>query len=153
MTECVKHILLAKFKDTVTPEMQKDMITRYTLLPNTISTMKGFEWYFCSYIPSLHVLVELRMCHIMLWGEEFVYLCACGCSGKKNLIKLLTEFHILSFFLPSSRSSRVSQSWVYGSLVCSKCFICPFSSIAVLVTNCPPFLSTIPGILLRSFPE
>ena len=41
----IKHILLAKFKDSITPEQEKDLINAYAALPNSISAMKGFEWY------------------------------------------------------------------------------------------------------------
>ena len=45
MAGTVKHILLLKFKDSVTPEQQSVLIEKYAALPNSISAMKGFEWY------------------------------------------------------------------------------------------------------------
>ncbi|KAG0600878.1 hypothetical protein M758_11G068100 [Ceratodon purpureus] len=44
MAGTVKHILLLKFKDSVTPEQQSVLIEKYAALPNSISAMKGFEW-------------------------------------------------------------------------------------------------------------
>lgn len=44
MAGSVKHILLLKFKDSVTPDQQSVLIQKYAALPNSISAMKGFEW-------------------------------------------------------------------------------------------------------------
>jgi hypothetical protein len=58
MAPVIKHILLAKFKDSITPEQEKDLIDAYAALPNSISAMKGFEWcvlhlLFCCFFPDL----------------------------------------------------------------------------------------------------
>ncbi|XP_024358821.1 stress-response A/B barrel domain-containing protein HS1 [Physcomitrium patens] len=44
MSGVVKHILLLKFKDSISPDEQTALIQKYAALPNSISAMKGFEW-------------------------------------------------------------------------------------------------------------
>ena len=41
----VKHVLLAKFKDDVTPERIEELIKDYANLVNLIPPMKSFHWY------------------------------------------------------------------------------------------------------------
>ncbi|GJN32155.1 hypothetical protein PR202_gb20635 [Eleusine coracana subsp. coracana] len=41
----VKHILLAKFKDEVTPERLDQLIRGYAALVNVVPSMKVFHWY------------------------------------------------------------------------------------------------------------
>lgn len=40
----VKHLLLAKFKDDVTPEKIEELISGYANLVNLIEPMKAFHW-------------------------------------------------------------------------------------------------------------
>lgn len=40
----VKHVLLAKFKDDVTPEKIDELIKGYANLVNLIEPMKAFHW-------------------------------------------------------------------------------------------------------------
>ncbi|XP_022636497.1 stress-response A/B barrel domain-containing protein HS1-like isoform X2 [Vigna radiata var. radiata] len=40
----VKHLLLAKFKDDVTPEKIEELIKGYANLVNLIPPMKAFHW-------------------------------------------------------------------------------------------------------------
>jgi len=41
----VKHLLLAKFKDDITPEKIEELIKGYANLVNLIPPMKAFHWY------------------------------------------------------------------------------------------------------------
>ena len=41
----VKHIVLAKFKDDVTPEKIEELIKGYANLVNLVPPMKSFHWY------------------------------------------------------------------------------------------------------------
>jgi hypothetical protein len=40
----VKHILLAKFKDEVTPERMDQLIRGYAALISVVPSMKAFHW-------------------------------------------------------------------------------------------------------------
>lgn len=46
----VKHVLLAKFKDDVTPERIEELIKDYANLVNLIPPMKSFHWYHLLYV-------------------------------------------------------------------------------------------------------
>lgn len=60
MAGTVKHILLLKFKDSVTPEQESELISKYAALPNSISAMKGFEWSVRSISPFLFLSVSVH---------------------------------------------------------------------------------------------
>jgi hypothetical protein len=70
MAPVIKHILLAKFKDSITPEQEKDLIDAYAALPNSISAMKGFEWcvlhlLFC-FFPDLFNLLAFGVLWVLI---------------------------------------------------------------------------------------
>lgn len=44
MAETVKHIVLLKFKDDVSPQQVDDLIKGFQALPASINCIKGFEW-------------------------------------------------------------------------------------------------------------
>lgn len=50
----VKHILLAKFKDDVSPDKIEDLIKGYANLVNHIQPMKSFQWGTDVSIENLH---------------------------------------------------------------------------------------------------
>jgi hypothetical protein len=41
----VKHLLLARFKEEVTPERLDGLIRRYAALVDAVPSMKAFHWY------------------------------------------------------------------------------------------------------------
>ena len=41
----VKHVLLAKFKDDISPDKIEELIKAYADLVNHIQPMKAFQWY------------------------------------------------------------------------------------------------------------
>lgn len=52
----VKHILLAKFKDEISPEKIEELIKRYANLVNLIHPMKAFHWYVIPFSSFIHCL-------------------------------------------------------------------------------------------------
>jgi hypothetical protein len=52
----VKHLLLARFKEDVTPERLDGLIRRYAALVDAVPTMKAFHWYLQSPFYSLLIL-------------------------------------------------------------------------------------------------
>ena len=48
----VKHILVAKFRDDVTPQRIEELIKGYANLVNLVPSMKAFQWYITPF-PSL----------------------------------------------------------------------------------------------------
>lgn len=57
----VKHILLAKFKDEISPDKIDQLIKQYANLVNLIEPMKAFHWYSSSFLsPSL--IFNLDVC-------------------------------------------------------------------------------------------
>ena len=44
----VKHVLLAKFKDSTTPDQIEELIKGYASLVDLVPPMKAFHWYFSS---------------------------------------------------------------------------------------------------------
>ncbi|XP_021762050.1 stress-response A/B barrel domain-containing protein HS1-like [Chenopodium quinoa] len=50
----VKHVLLAKFKDDISPEQIEDLIKGYANLVNHIEPMKAFHWGKDVSIENLH---------------------------------------------------------------------------------------------------
>ena len=44
----VKHVLLAKFKDSTPPDQIEELIKSYTNLVSLIPPMKAFHWYLSS---------------------------------------------------------------------------------------------------------
>jgi hypothetical protein len=45
MASTVRQVLLLGFKDSTSPAQQESLIRQFAALPNSISAMKGFEWY------------------------------------------------------------------------------------------------------------
>jgi hypothetical protein len=59
----VKHLLLARFKEEVTPERLDGLIRRYAALVDAVPAMKAFHWY----IPrtTRPSLVDSRICTVL----------------------------------------------------------------------------------------
>lgn len=57
----VKHVLLAKFKDGVSPEQIEQLIKGYANLVNLIEPMKAFHWFVYlfafTFFPQFNILV------------------------------------------------------------------------------------------------
>jgi hypothetical protein len=58
----VKHLLLARFKEDVTPERLDGLIRRYAALVDAVPTMKAFHWYLAQPAHRLLILASVQYC-------------------------------------------------------------------------------------------